>query len=297
MMKEIREVDIKTFLSEFDFEWWNKNQFFIFEGTLPRVKSFIPFRRNYYTIAGLISGEIDILINQESFNVTPNSFIFLAPSHILQVKAVSRDPSLKIIFFERSFLTESENDLRLLNNFSLFSPSSKPVVPVAKRDFEYLIPQIDYIKAHTSDEDRPNRSQVARNLIVSFLYELEAVVQAERAESFEKYSKKDSIANQFNLLLQANFCKEHSVKFYAGLLAISPGYLSEVMKKVTGKNAGELIDELLLLEAKVLLKNPGLGIKQIAGMLHFSDQFSFSKYFKKMTGESPLSFRSNCSVL
>ena len=84
---------------------------------------------------------------------------------------------------------------------------------------------------------------------------------------------------------------QHNLKFYADTLFITPKYLIHAIKNASGKSPGKLIDEAIVEEAKLLLKETNLSIASVAEELHFSDQASFSKFFKKHTGLSPLSYR------
>jgi AraC-like DNA-binding protein len=74
-------------------------------------------------------------------------------------------------------------------------------------------------------------------------------------------------------------------------LYVTPKHLTETVKEMTGKTAGEWIDDAIILEAKVLLRNSGTGIAQVANLLNFPDQSSFGKFFKKHTGYAPTEFR------
>ena len=79
--------------------------------------------------------------------------------------------------------------------------------------------------------------------------------------------------------------------FYANLLCITPKYLSSVIHEVSGKYATEWIDEYVIFEAKALLKNYNITIKEICQKMNFSTQSMFAKYFKKHTGQTPRDFR------
>jgi AraC-like DNA-binding protein len=81
--------------------------------------------------------------------------------------------------------------------------------------------------------------------------------------------------------LSKHYKQQHSVKFYADALFITPKYLSQITKEVTGNTAGYLIDEMVMIEAKLLLNNASLSVAQIADELNFADQFVFSKFFKR----------------
>jgi AraC-like DNA-binding protein len=92
-------------------------------------------------------------------------------------------------------------------------------------------------------------------------------------------------------LLQSDFRTKHEVTYYASTLCVSSVFLTRAMKKATKKTAGQWIDEMLVAESKILLRKSGCSIKEIAEKLHFSDQASFSKFFKKNVGMSPSKYK------
>jgi AraC-like DNA-binding protein/mannose-6-phosphate isomerase-like protein (cupin superfamily) len=92
-------------------------------------------------------------------------------------------------------------------------------------------------------------------------------------------------------IVETNFAKIHDVSDYASRVGISPRKLSELCQHYSGKNAKELIDTRIISEAKRLLQFSTVSIKEIAAQLNFSDQYQFSKFFKKHTNAPPLLFR------
>ena len=83
-----------------------------------------------------------------------------------------------------------------------------------------------------------------------------------------------------------------TVNFFAEKLNLSPNYLSDLLKNITGKNAQAHIQESLVERAKELLSTTNLSIKEIAYDLGFEYPQSFSTMFKKNTQQTPLqSFR------
>lgn len=86
--------------------------------------------------------------------------------------------------------------------------------------------------------------------------------------------------------------KSHEVKFYANLQHLSSKYFSNVIKKVTGSGANEWISHYLVVQAKTMLdKRKDYTVQQIANILGFSDQATFSRHFKANTGISPTDYR------
>ena len=80
--------------------------------------------------------------------------------------------------------------------------------------------------------------------------------------------------------------------FYAGLQGMAPKYLASLVRKATAIPATEWVVRAVILEAKMLLKTTRLTVQQVSAELHFPDQASFGKYFKKATGLTPREFRS-----
>lgn len=79
--------------------------------------------------------------------------------------------------------------------------------------------------------------------------------------------------------------------FYARQMNITPQYLTSILKAQTGRTVNNFICEMLYSEARNLLALSEFSIQQIATELHFSDQASFSKFFKRWASISPLEFR------
>lgn len=82
-----------------------------------------------------------------------------------------------------------------------------------------------------------------------------------------------------------------TVEYLAGQLHLSPRYLSDMLRSLTGQNAQQHIHEKLIEKAKEKLSTTGLTVSEIAYELGFEHPQSFSKLFKIKTHLSPLEFR------
>ena len=82
-----------------------------------------------------------------------------------------------------------------------------------------------------------------------------------------------------------------TVKFLADNVHLSPSYLSDLLKKETGKNAQEHIHFYLIEEAKTYLINTEKNINEIAYNLGFEYPQYFNKLFKQKTGKTPMEYR------
>jgi AraC family transcriptional activator of pobA len=82
-----------------------------------------------------------------------------------------------------------------------------------------------------------------------------------------------------------------SVTYIAETLNISPGYLSGLLKSLTGQNTQQHLHNKLIELAKEKLSTTNLSVSEIAYELGFEHLQSFSKLFKTKTSLSPMEFR------
>jgi len=87
------------------------------------------------------------------------------------------------------------------------------------------------------------------------------------------------------------FKETHEVAAYADMLNISAGHLSEVVKEQSGRSAIAHIHDRIVLEAKRLLFHTERSIKEISFQLGFGDASYFNRFFKRITGSTPLEYR------
>jgi AraC-like DNA-binding protein len=82
-----------------------------------------------------------------------------------------------------------------------------------------------------------------------------------------------------------------TVSFVAAALKVSPHYLTDLLRSLTGQNAQQHIQSALIDRAKYYLSTTELSVSEIAYRLGFGVPQSFHKLFKKRTDQSPLSYR------
>lgn len=124
-----------------------------------------------------------------------------------------------------------------------------------------------------------------------FLFEMAALRKKYTQISDLNFSRKEKLAMQFSRLVLEQFRTQRKLSHYADQMHISTKYLTELIKQISGKNASEIINNLVIIEAKTLLRNNELTIANIAESLNFSDQSFFGKFFKRNTGMSPKAYQ------
>jgi AraC family transcriptional regulator, transcriptional activator of pobA len=248
----------------------------------------IPYRSNYFGIGICLGGHAVLKANLETYTIEQHSIITMSPQIVKQWVSRSVDYQTVAIFFTKEFLIK--NNINILDNFSFFEATAKHVSLFSKSQSEIIL-QLLYSIREKLTSPHPYKNEITRSLINVLLYEIGAVYNERELPSFFKQTRSMKLTEDFKKLVNANFTKERSVKFYAGSLFVTPKHLTETIKAETGKAAGEWIDEIIILEAKILLQDTTLSVTNITSALHFADQSTFGKFFKNITGLSPLAYR------
>ncbi|MGY4539184.1 AraC family transcriptional activator of pobA [Mucilaginibacter sp. UYNi724] len=107
-----------------------------------------------------------------------------------------------------------------------------------------------------------------------------------------------TLLQQLENVLEGYFANEDSlsggiptVHYLAEKLNLSPSYLSDMLRSLTGQNAQQHIHQKLIEKAKEKLSTTSLSVSEVAYALGFEHPQSFSKLFKTKTNLSPLEFR------
>lgn len=144
------------------------------------------------------------------------------------------------------------------------------------------------------EDNSPYRDKIIRSILQSMIYYIAGVVNLDKDN--HKRERKEELFSHFIQLIIKNYKKNKKLDFYAQQLFISPKYLSDIIKKISGQSAHEWIDRYILLETKILLRTSDKTIAQIADELNFPNNSFFSKYFKKHCGMTPKEYRGGNSI-
>lgn len=155
-----------------------------------------------------------------------------------------------------------------------------------KQSFEFL-----RLKIQTTKENKFYYN-IVKNCMLAFAFECFGFM-IENINVHSRSSRKVSLFSAFMRSVEKNHRKEHSVKFYADELFVTPKYLSAVIDELSGKGAKQWIDEYVALTAKFLLRTTRMDIQEISEELNFPDISFFGKFFKRIVGMSPKGFRAH----
>lgn len=261
-------------------------------------------RFNGMIITVVRSGSISFAVDMEHFHLEANSLLVTGANSIITIETNSiKDLDAYALFISNEFIHDLNFEIIILNNLPIASNHS-PLARLTADDVNHLTAYLELLDANARRNNAEGEAMlcksISRSLLTATLYQLIILATHRTTEDgipastpTRPRSRRMLYTHEFVRLVRKHFRLEHSVRFYANKLCISPKYLSMVVKESTGRSAAEIIDEHLLLEAKNLLRFSGRNIQQVAYELNFSNQSSFGKYFKHLTGMSPSEFQNS----
>lgn len=257
-----------------------------------------PVRLDAYVLLFCIKGKICLNVNMKEFTMTEDQMAVLLPGyvgHVVDLERADKEEDVHSVWVcvSRSFLSTLQLDLhRILARGTMLLDN--PCIRLTPEEKAIAVRYLDLASA-VLEADVPNKRECISSLISSLLYLSEAVFglrpASVRAQTSARSSRAEDIFGKFVRLLADYHTRERSIGFYAGKLCLSPKYFSKLIKTASGRSAPDWIDSFVILEAKNYLKYSELSIKQIVCQLHFSDQPTFTKFFKSHTGMTPAQFR------
>ena len=265
---------------------------FVEEGRSPIYK--FPLRMDGLFIALREKGISNFSINLKEFQVGPNELVIGSLGDLMQSTINEGVYLSQTLMVSSNFLKEMYISL---NSFMPFFANRKeqPVFQLTDNEVqelkEYFMLIMDAVKRETDYF----RIDTTKRLLAAYLYKLGSILYRHlpelQAEANKPMKREEILFKQFINLVSENHRRERRVDFYAEQLFLSPKHFSTVIKKVSGKTAGQWIDEYVILEAKTLLKYSSMSIQEVAYYMNFPNPSFFGKYFKQHTGMSPSDYK------
>lgn len=245
-----------------------------------------PFVIDDYRMGIYVRGEMRTSINLVERNLTPGTLVFLGPGTIINP-----------IYF---------GDNLELYGIGLFAdfpmPFAKEKMPSAfngqVRDFEIKVDESDIITArhfidaiwHLVHQPDYNR-QTLSSIVAAMMYHYDGLYRKHIDLLKASQSREQTIFDRFIYLVNQHATREHQIGFYADKMCLTEHYLGTVIRQASGITAKEWIDRALIEHIKIELKYSDKPIVQISEEMNFPNPSFFSKYFKRLTNQTPLEYK------
>lgn len=247
-----------------------------------------PLRRQFNLIYLLISGIHDVNLGAEYRWLKPNDLV-IVPENMLYASSNIHNCSGYCIHFKTEFIQPLLSG-PFTELFPFFNYETEHIINITeaetlivKKAFKDIIEEYNRFS--------PEKDYILRNYIFVLLLRIREIYRPHLNTIKQNLTRAEKLANRFRQLVDKNFLKIREVHEYAEKMNISAKHLSDVVKNTFGKTPREMINDMLLLEAKVQLASTDKTVTEIALDLNFADQSHFNHFIKKFTGNSPLELR------
>ena len=254
-----------------------------------------PLRIDAMLIGITLNGQIRMTVNLQEWTMTENTCMICLPEDLLGIQTISPDYKGTIIVVSLSYLRNMNIDLKKIIPYYL-SVRNNHLMQLSNNEMGIINRLYNLIISILTEKvtGKNRNEEIIANLLAALIFRMcdysDRISQEKR---MLKTKSKEYYLVRFMDLLQRNFRQHREIGYYSDQLAVTPKYLSKLIKDISGASAAQWIDEFTVAEASVLLKFSDKNIQQIAEYLDFSSQSFFSKYFKLHTGSSPSEWRGN----
>lgn len=252
-----------------------------------------PMQLGFLLICLCKQGECSFTLGGKSQVMQKGDLLISLGEQIFRDCKMSSDFKATAVMISRSYAQDCIVGLNYLWPYLLYV-MEHPVVRLNEDEQEWIMDCYNILCRRL----RKNSGHYLRETIVSltraFYFEICSLLDSRVKPNLQTSQNRSyAIFDQFIRLVSQNFKRERSVEWYSSEMCLTPKHLSEVIKSVSGRTAGQWITTLVMIEIKTLLQNSSMSIKEIAQEMNFPNQSFLGKYFKNVEGISPSDFRKN----
>ncbi len=238
-----------------------------------------------HEVLWLSAGHLTLTIDEATYSLGPNTLCVIAAGSVHESTG-SPDLQGLLMHFSTDFLL---SELREAGAQSFASAYGTPPLPVASAAtaarirglFERIEEEFGLVS--------PQRNELIRHYLHLILLELQRETGSGRSAHLDGAG--GLISSQFIALVEQHYATKKQVNDYAELLHLTPNYLNALIKQATGRTAGQLIRDRVILEAKRLFLFSEATVSEVAYALQYDDVSYFWRLFKKAVNVSPTEFK------
>lgn len=247
-----------------------------------------PHKHNFYHLVLFTSGSGTHSIDFNHFEVKPMHLYFMVPGQV-HTWEFTEETDGYVVNFSRDFFQSFLLRPDFLNTFSFFSGMVQDgVIQLSEALGLEIAGFLEKLFDQVNERKILQKDLLSVMLLYVFM-RIEQEVSPQEKRKIPVYNY--TILKNFQGLIEKHYAKMRLPKDYADLLYITPNHLNALCKENLGMQAGEVIRNRILLEAKRMLVSQGMSISEISYELSFNDNSYFTKFFKKLTGSTPEEFR------
>ncbi|MBO5155613.1 MAG: AraC family transcriptional regulator [Prevotella sp.] len=245
-----------------------------------------PFMMDEIRILVLQKGYVNVSVNMCSQRIEAGTMVFVGRYVVTELTDVSDD-------IQAFVLSMSDELLRLALGNAIpkaFDGRLQDfILPLTSSEIEYL--DCLHLIIYNSLKHQASSSQVVLQLVGAMMTHISYLWEKSEAMQENTKSREQQLFTGFIRLVAQYAAERHGLDFYASHLCVTPRYMSTIVRYVSGKSAKHWIDEATINAIKVQLRYTDKQVAEIAYDMNFPNSSFFCKYFKRLTGMTPMDYR------
>ena len=285
-------LKIKEFNQDIDKNPFYANEFSVHLRT-HHANIIKPHKHDFYLVVLFTKGEGYHEIDFQRFSIEPGSVFFMKPEQTHHWE-FTEEPEGVVFFHSREFYQLNTSNI-LIDNYPIYaSIYNNPHLLLSSyktKSIEFLFNEV----LSEYKQRKPFQERKISSLIDQIYIETSREFIEQNIKDLQESSSISSWFNQLTDLIEVHYKTEHSPQFYAEQLNITVKHLNKTIRNSVDKTTTQLIQDRIMLEAKRLLIQDQLSIKEISYELGIFDSSYFTRLFKKKCLLTPKQFSSKYS--
>lgn len=251
-----------------------------------------PRRLNFIVIGLCQQGSARYMLDTEEKIINQGDIIIVSDRHVVDHVTSSDDFECVGMALSMKFFYEVIREVSDISALFLYS-RYHPVMSLSEQEQQMFHDDFKILNKKITETQNHFHKELMRTLILAMFYDLSNIIYRAQSIKEDHQTRSDIIFTRFIRLVEENCRQQRRVSWYAQQMNITPKYLSQSVRNVSGRTPNTWIDSYVTLELRLALKNSTKSIKEITIDFNFPNQSFMGKYFKEHTGMSPSDYRKN----
>jgi len=252
------------------------------------------FILNFYKISFKKTIQGKIKYGQHYYDFDEGGLVFISPNQLFASSEEEMDYAGYTLLIHPDFI-RNHSLAKKIASFGFFSYSANEALHLSDKEKQIIVSIFENIQQELSSpiDDFSQDVMIAHiEVLLNYsnrFYKRQFITR--KAVSSDLLEQLESLLNDYFNSEAALMKGLPTVQYLAEQLNLSPRYLSDMLRSLTGQNAQQHIHHKLIEKAKEILSTSNLSVAEVAYQLGFEHPQSFNKIFKRKTNLTPIQFK------
>lgn len=245
---------------------------------------------NHLCHALCLGGECRFRYNEGEMTLRQDDLMIVRKGHLVSDLRPSEDFQVKVLYVTAPFieLSTPQTNYGMKGSVSLFL---NPVMHLSRKQTGLVLRHFDWIEYRLGHTGHGFYRELLANAVQGAILDFFDIHAGIYGEGNVSTANANLLERFFVMLENGEYRINREVAYYADKLCVTPKYLSEVCKKVSGSTANYWINRYTVLDICRCLRDRSLTFVQISDMFRFSSPAYFSRYVQHNLGMNPTEYR------